>query len=169
MNDSIDDISRWLHERPFQDNPKRVEQRAVQTHGTWDEWLNKGRGIPDFENRLIQILEHGQDPVNRSAAALALGFVGQDRSIKALIASLETDVPIVAMEAAASLGRLGKFEAIRPLCEAIKNADANVRANACTALGWLGGEKARSCLVDAAKDKDSFVQTAAKEALRRIK
>ncbi|MEA1976393.1 MAG: HEAT repeat domain-containing protein, partial [Chloroflexota bacterium] len=85
---------------------------------------------------------------------------------KALIASLETDVPMVAMEAAASLGRLGMSEAVEPLCEALKNADANVRASACTALGWLGGEKALSYLKDAEQDKDPFVQAAAKEARR---
>ena len=169
MNDSIDEISRWLYERPLQDNPERVAPTGVQTFNTWDEWLNKGRRIPDFENRLIRILEHGQDPVNRSATALALGFVGGDRSIQALITSLETDVPMVAMEAAAALGRLGKSEAIEPLCEAIRNADANVRANACTALGRFSEEKALSCLKDAEKDKNPFVQAAAKEALRRNK
>ncbi len=164
MDDSIDDISRWLHERPLQDNPERVESIAVQTSGTWEEWLNKGRRIPDFENHLIWILDHDKDPVNRSAAALALGFVGGDQSINPLIAVLETDIPMVAMEAAASLGRLSKSEAVEPLCEALRNADANVRANACTALGWLGGEKALSCLKDAERDKDPFVQAAAKEA-----
>ena len=169
MNDSIDDILRWLHERPFQDNPEWVEPTAVQTSSTWDEWLNKGRGIPDFENRLIRILERDKDPVNRSAAALALGFVGGDQSINTLITVLETDVPMVAMEATASLGRLGKPEAVEPLCEALRNADANVRANACSALGWFGGDKALSCLKDAEKDKNPFVQAAAKEALRRNK
>lgn len=169
MNDSTDDISRWLQARPFQDNPQRVESPAGQTFNTWDEWVDKGREIPDFENRLLSILAYDKDPVNRSAAALALGFVGEDASIKPLIMILETDVPMVAMEAAASLGRLGRPEAIEALCASLKNADSNVRANACTALGYLGGEKARSCLTDAEKDSDTFVQAAAKEALQRSK
>ncbi|NJO66760.1 MAG: HEAT repeat domain-containing protein [Leptolyngbyaceae cyanobacterium RM1_405_57] len=166
MNDSIDDISRWLHERPLQDNPEWVELTAVQTYSTWDEWLNRGKEIPDIENRLIWILDCDKDPVNRSAAVLALGFVGGDRSVNTLIAVLESDVPMVAMEAAAALGRLGKSEAIEPLCEALRNADANVRANACTALGWLGGEKAFSCLEEAEHDKDPFVRASAQEARR---
>ena len=166
MNESIDDISRWLHARPFQDNPEWVEPIAVQTFSTWDEWVNKGRKIPDLENRLTWILERDKDPVNRSATALALGFVGQDHSISALITSLGSDVPIVAMEAAASLGRLGISKAIGPLCEALKNVDVNVRANACTALGTIGGETALSCLKGAERDKDPFVQSAAKEALK---
>lgn len=166
MSDSIDNILRWLHARPFQDNPEWVEPTAVQTFSTWDEWVNKGQEIPDLEYCLTWILERDKDPVNRSSAALAIGFIGRDRSIKALIASLETDVPMVAMEAAASLGRLGMSEAVEPLCEALKNADANVRASTCTALGWLGGEKALSYLKDAEQDKDPFVQAAAKEARR---
>lgn len=167
MSNSINDILlHWLHERPFQDNPEWVESTTVQIFSTLDEWVNKGREIFELENRLTWILEHDKDPVNRSAAALALGFVGGDQSINSLITVLKTDVPMVAMEAAASLGRLSKSESVEPLCEALRNADVNVRANACTALGWLGGKKALSCLKDAEQDKDPFVQAAAKEARR---
>lgn len=169
MSDSMDDISRWLGQRPFQDNPKWVESLAGETSRTWDEWVQRGKEIPDVENHLIWILKHEKDPVNRGAAVLALGFVGGDRSVKSLITVLETDVPMVAMEAAASLGRLGRSEAIEPLCEALRNPDANVRANACTALGRFGREKALSCLKNAEKDQDPFVQAAAKEALWRNK
>ncbi len=168
MNESIDDILRWLQARPYQDNPRRHEQTAVQTYNTWDEWIDRGRRITDFENGLNWILKNGRDPVNRSTTALALGFVGGDRSFQTLITSLKADVPIVAMEAATSLGRLGISKAIGPLCEAINNADPNVRASACTALGTLGGENALSCLENAEKDKNAFVQSAAKEALLRI-
>ena len=167
MSDSIDDISRWLQSKPFQDNPEWFESSASQTSSTWDDWVQQGRDIPELENRLIWILKHDKDPVNRSAVALALGCVGGDPSIESLITVLESDVPMVAMEAAASLGRLGRSEAIEPLCEALRSADANVRANACTALGGLGGEKALSCLKNAEMDQDSFVQAAAKEALQR--
>ena len=164
MNNSNNDILCWLHKRPFQDNPEWVESTEMQTYSTWDEWLNRGKEISDLENGLIWILEHDQDPVNRSAAALALGFMGGDQSINTLITVLKTDIPMVVMETAAALGRLGKSEAVEPLCEALRNADRNVRANASTALGWLGGKKALSCLEKAEHDKDPFVQAAAKEA-----
>lgn len=167
MTNGSDDISHWLQTRPFQDNPGWVESAAEETSGTWDEWVKTGREIPDIEDRLTRTLEQEGDPMIRSAAALALGFVGGDQSVAALVKALETDVPIVAMEAAASLGRLGRSEAIEPLCEALRSADSNVRANACTALGSLGGEKPLSCLTDAEKDKDPFVKAAAQEALRR--
>jgi HEAT repeat protein len=86
-----------------------------------------------------------------------------------LTKALERDVPMVAMEAAAALGRLDNPEATEPLCEALKSPEANVRANACTALGTLGGEKAVACLKGVENDQDPFVQTAAREALKRIK
>lgn len=167
MSDFVNDISGWLRARPFQDNQGWVESSATQTFNTWDGWVQKGREIPDSEDRLIEILEHDKDPVNRSAAALALGFVGGERSINPLIATLKNDIPMVAMEAAAGLGRLGESEAIEPLSAALKNADANVRANACTALGSLGGEKALATLREAQKDQDPFVKAAAREALSR--
>jgi HEAT repeat protein len=169
MTNGRDNITRWLQTRPFQDNPVWVESLTEETSGTWDEWVKTGREIPHIENDLIRMLELEGDPVIRSSATLALGFVGGDQSVAALIKALETDVPIVAMEAAASLGRLGRYEAIKPLCDALQNSDSNVRANAATALGLLGGEKAVSCLKSAEKDKDPFVQAAAKEALRGSK
>lgn len=169
MSDHVDDISSWLQTRPFQDNPEWLESSERQTAGSFAEWVRNGKEMPDIENRLIRILEHEGDPVIRSAAALALGFVGGDQSVAALVNALETDVPIVAMEAAASLGRSGRSEAIELLCEALKNSDSNVRANACTALGLLGGEKAVSCLKSAEKDNDPFVQAAANEALSKNK
>ncbi len=169
MTDSIDDILHWLQVRPFQDNPTWVEKPIGLMSSTWDEWIAKGRRIPDLESGLIWILEHNKDPLYRSAAALALGFVGAGQAIKPLIRVLRTDVPMVSMEAAASLGRVGNPEAIMPLCDALRSTDSNVRANACTALGRLGGEKALSCLKAAEKDKDLFVQAAAREALERSK
>ena len=169
MIDYADDVLQWLYSRPFQDNPAVVEPYAGQTFSRWDEWVHKGREIPQIESRLNLMLEQDKDPVNRSAAALALGFVGGDRNIKVLIKVLETDVPLVAMQAAASLGHLDGSEATESLCVALRNADANVRANACTALARLGGEKALSCLTDAVNDKDSFVQAAAKEALEALR
>jgi HEAT repeats len=169
MRDSINEISRWLQSRSFQDNPEHFESSAERTFRTWDEWVKEGKKISDLENGLVWMLQHDQDPVNRAAAALALGFVGEAQSIRALIGTLKADIPMVAMEAAASLGRRGGPEAIEPLCESLKSADSNVRASACTALGSLDGENALACLREAEKDKDPFVKTAAQEALRRNK
>ena len=169
MTNGNDDISNWLRRRPFQDNPGWVEAPPAETSGSWDEWVAAGRNIPDGERRLIGVLEQEEDPVIRSAAALAIGFVGGDESISPLIRALQNDVPLVAMEAAAALGRLRNPKAVESLGDALKNPDSNVRANACTALGLLGGEKAHAYLKSAEQDDDNFVQAAAKQALSNLK
>lgn len=168
MNASAE-VFDWLSVRPLQDNPGWLASVAQQTPETGEQWLERGRRIPGLENGLIHILTHDEDPVNRSAAALALGLIGGQPGADALIAGLASDVPMVAMEAAAALGRLGRAEALEPLCTALrKNADANVRANACTALGLLGGEMAHACLHEAVRDADTFVRSAAIAALRSL-
>jgi len=168
MSKDNNEILRWLQTRPLQDNPGQVESSAEQALASWDQWVNTGQHIPDIENELIRILEGQEDPVTRSAAALALGFIGGDQSLEPLVRSLQTEAPTIAMEAAASLGRLGRPEAVEPLCGALKHADPNVRANAAIALGALGGEQARSCLKSAEHDEDPFVQSAVAEALGNL-
>jgi HEAT repeat protein len=161
------DILRWLQSRPLQDDPQWRVPPSGESRDTWDEWVQKGREIAGIEEGLLTMLAREDDAFIRSAAALALGFVGGVRSAEPLIKALENDEALVAMEAAAALGRLGHTESIEPLCEALQNPDSNVRASASTALGSLGGEKARSCLRNAEKDQDPFVRAAVQEALRR--
>src|SRR5512138_2583061 len=116
MDDYLDDVKAWLRSRPLQDDPRWTTSGPVEKTIDWDEWLKKGKEIPDSENYLIRILANDQDPVNRAAAALVLGFTGKASSVRPLTVALETDLAMVAMEAAASLGRLNSEEAIKPLC-----------------------------------------------------
>jgi len=168
MNASGEDIVLWLQARPFQDNPGMTGSPVLETFDSWEEWVKRGAHIPEVEKRLTLVLEHDKDPVNRGAAALALGFVGSDASLQPLIQALKSDLPMVGIEAAAALGRLGKSEAVDALCEALRSPDPNVRANALLALGQLGGEKAFACLRHVPEvENDPFVLGAAKEALRK--
>jgi HEAT repeat protein len=159
-------VRRWLAARPFQDNPEWASAPEEQTSSTWEDWVSRGRGIAGVEDCLLTLLESDQDPMTQSSAALALGYVGRDRSVNPLVRALKSQNSLVQMEAAAALGRLGNLEAVRPLCKSVKSPDANVRANICMALGQLGGEEAIACLRELLKDKDPFVQAAAREALR---
>jgi HEAT repeat protein len=166
MYASDDDLKQWLRARPFQDNPDMAGLSVPETPHSWQEWIKRAKQLPDLEKRLVLLLQQDKDPVNRSAAAVALGFVGSDASLKPLIKVLKNDLPLVGMEAAAALGRLGKSEATDPLCEALVSPDPNVRANALLALGRLGGERAVACVRNAAeKENDPFVQAAAQKAL----
>jgi hypothetical protein len=166
MNEHTNEVWRWVKSMPYQDNPNWSKASGVNVSTTWDEWVRRGREINGIEERLLWVLKHDNDPVTRSHVALALGFVGGDRSVSPLTKVLETDTSLVQMEAAASLGRLGKYEAVEPLCKALKNPDPNVRANACMALGQFVNEKAIDSLNEALEDVDPFVQNAAREALQ---
>jgi HEAT repeat protein len=154
---------------PLRDNPKQSIRPGAQIASTWEEWVAMGKEIAGIEEKLLQLLENERDPVTRSWAAQALGFVGGELCVKALINALEFDIPLVQMEAAYALGLLGQPEAVEPLCRALSNTDSNVRANASMALGRLRSAKALACLKEALQDKDTFVQAAAREALREDK
>jgi HEAT repeat protein len=152
----------WLEAVPSADAPWPRADAAPD----WDTWVGTGRTIPEIEGELVRILGHDPDAVWRGRAAMALGYVGGDPSVEALIRAMG-DAPIVAMEAAASLGRLGRPDAVEPLCQALRSPDVNVRASASTALGNFKNATARECLGKALHDPDLFVQSAAEEAMRR--
>ena len=87
----------WLDQMPLRDNPERS---ASPSSETWQAWIERGKRLSNIAQTLGQILSSGSDPVTRSTAALALGFVGTTESITLLSAHLATDVPQVQMEAA---------------------------------------------------------------------
>lgn len=166
MGDKASEVRRWLNAMPFRDNPKRVVGSGAQQVSSLGEWVAKGRDIANVEEELLRMLQKEQHAVARSWAAQALGFVGRESCINALIEALASGVPLVQMEAAAALGRLGRVEAVEPLCNALKSRDSNVRASACTALGMIRSERALVCLQEAFQDQDPLVQAAARAAIR---
>lgn len=157
-----DTIRDWLANRPLRDDPQMA---GVGASLTWEEWLEQGRNAADTEPCLFEFLENEQDPVTRSDIAMALGYVGGDRSVGRLIDLLRDGEPVVVMEAAAALGRIGNQDAVPHLAEALKHGDRNVRTNTCQALGALGGDVATTALTDALRDDDPLVRSAAQEAL----
>lgn len=159
-----DTVRDWLASRPVRDNPGMA---GAAPSLTWNEWVEQGRSEAHTEACLLELLENEQDPLTRSDIAMALGYVGGDRSVSALVGLLQHEESVVAMEAAAALGRIGNRTAVAPLIDALKSDEPNVRANACQALGTLGGEQATTALTDALRDTDSFVRSAAQDALSR--
>ncbi|MEZ4730718.1 MAG: HEAT repeat domain-containing protein [Caldilineaceae bacterium] len=159
-----DTVKAWLASRPLRDNPQMA---GAGSSLPWDEWVEQGRNAADTEACLLAFLENEQDPVTRSDVALALGYVGGERSVERLIGLLKDKEPMVVMEAAAALGRIGNQAAVPPLIEALQSDYANVRANACQALGTLGGDQATTALTAVLRDHDPFVRSAAQEALAR--
>jgi len=164
MLDRVYQAQQWLDQMPLRDNPERS---ASPSSETWQAWIERGKRLSNIAQTLGQILSSGSDPVTRSTAALALGFVGTTESITLLSAHLATDVPQVQMEAAAALGRLGANEAAEQICSSLQSPDSNVRANACMALGQIRTQEALACLNVALQDPDPFVRSAASAALGR--
>ena len=159
-----DPVRDWLARRPLRDNPQMA---GAGPSLTWDEWVEQGRNAADTEACLLEFLTNNQDPVTRTDIAMALGYVGGDRSMGRLIDLLNDKEPIVVMEAAAALGRIGNQDAVPHLLEALKSDNPNVRANTCQALGTLGGDQATTALNDALRDDDPFVRSAVQDALAR--
>jgi len=116
-------------------NPDNTPQASNRP--TFEAWISEGRKIAGMADELAEILRADGDPIRRSRAVLALGYIGSSASVQPLIDALG-DQPLVATEAAASLGRLAPSEAIGPLVDAMTHGDSNVRANAVLA-GFLHG------------------------------
>ncbi|WP_167737610.1 HEAT repeat domain-containing protein [Sphingomonas parva] len=162
MTGSGDPLLDWLFARPGQDRPGPAGDCFTDEA----EWLAAGRSLPDTGGRLASLLREHPDPVTRSAAALALGLLGETDARRELIEAL-SDAPLVAMEAAAALAAVGDREAVEPLCAALRSASANVRANAVAALGRIGGRRAEDCIEMVIADPDPMVRAAAADARGR--
>jgi HEAT repeat protein len=114
------------------------------------------------------------------AAARALGTLGDERAIPALMERLSFDADLMQAKkkkqarkralalqqaAAIGLGRLGKA-ALLPALEAARSDDPITRRGAALALGHIGGGRALSALDKAVSDPNSLVREAAAEAFK---
>lgn len=111
-------------------------------------------------------LAHPQ-PEIRSAAALAVGRIGDPRERPALERALHDPVPAVRASATFALGLLDAPEALEALGSAAQDADASVRARAAAALGMLQAPSGIGLLEPLLRDPDPGVVAAACYALAR--
>ena len=105
----------------------------------------------------------------RSAAAEALGSLGDKRAVDPLIKALTDDNWMVRRNAAWALGRLGDARAVDPLIAALADDYWRVRENAAGALGQLDDQRAVDPLITASADTRHYeVRDAADEALKKL-
>lgn len=107
----------------------------------------------------------------RTAAAAALGRIGGDGSVEALIAALKyPDSSDVHCAAAEALGKIGDSRAVVPLAEALAGPDSDSyeREAATLALGELGTDGAVEPLIMALRDEIREVRRAAAVALGEV-
>ncbi|MEB3287957.1 MAG: HEAT repeat domain-containing protein [Vampirovibrionales bacterium] len=99
--------------------------------------------IDQFESKFFPILEgilndETEHPDVRSAAALALGKVGGDGALNALMAHVDSHDVTVKNYSLQALGILGREEGIPPLLEALEDGNNTIFASAAQALGEIG-------------------------------
>jgi hypothetical protein len=104
----------------------------------------------------------------RRSAAEALGKLGSEQAVSALISAVQHSDFWVRRSAAEALGKLGSEQAVSALISAVQHSDSDVRGKVAEALGKLGSEQAVSVLIPALQDSDSGVRRNAAEALGKI-
>lgn len=126
-------------------------------------------GDPRQADRLLAMLA-SEDDVLRTAAAEALGWMGDRRAVAPLIVILESedDHEAVREVAAEALGKLGDLTAVEPLIAGLNNGSEWLRRAAAVALGELGDRSAVEPLAALLRDEDTMVQDAAFEALKML-
>ena len=130
------------------------------------------RGDGDrFVGELLGLL-HSLDPSIRSAAATALGVIGDERVVPSLRSAADDPDPSVAAAAALARARLGDRsapqEACKRLSEQLRDGDSEQRALAARALGALGLHDAYGPLIDALNDREPDVRRDAADALGQL-
>jgi HEAT repeat protein len=105
----------------------------------------------------------------RLNAAEALGKIGNERAVEALIKAVEDDpddvVQWIAIEA---LGKIGDTRAVEPLIEALEKWDMTKRMAAAEALGKIGDTRAVEPLIKVLSDSNQDVRKSAVGALEKL-
>lgn len=117
--------------------------------------------------KLVALLGNSDAEV-RAAAARALGRIGDESSVAALVGAIEDRDPDVRREVVFALGQLGKPEALDALKRvAASNAAADERREAVLALGKVTGKSASSAILPFLADPNPAVRGDAALALAR--
>src|SRR5260370_15943825 len=104
----------------------------------------------------------------RASAATALGKVGTDVPIGALVVALEDEYEEVRAAVARALGRLGKHVPVSTLLRALQDQSPLVREAAATALGKVGTDVPINPLAVALQDEHEEVRAAVARTLGRL-
>ncbi|MDD4299632.1 MAG: HEAT repeat domain-containing protein [Methanomicrobium sp.] len=87
---------------------------------------------------LCEVLYHESDPVVRKVAAESLGFLGDSRSVEALVFAAREEDKTVKAAALRSLGYMGDTKVVPTLIDAYADEDANISTIATEALRNYG-------------------------------
>jgi len=112
-------------------------------------------------------LKQDSDPDLRRRVILALGVMGDSRSVRVLASAMNDADKGVRREAAIALGRIGSAHVVTPLAAALGDGDKEVRNKAIEALGKTGKPAIR-LLISGLRDHNVVVRRGSSDALVRI-
>ncbi len=117
----------------------------------------------------VQVLETALEDENsnfRVSAAKALGEIGSEKAVDALLQALQAENSAIRGTAAKALGDIGSEKAVDALLQALQDENSPIRSEAAMALGKLGSEKAvDALLLQALQYENSTLRRSAAEAL----
>jgi len=116
---------------------------------------------------LGRTLGNDSDRDLRRMVIMALGVMGDSRSVRVLSSALNDADKGVRREAAIALGRIGTAHVVVPLATALRDGDKEVRDKATEALGKTGKPAIR-LLISGLRDPDVLVRRGSSDALVRI-
>ncbi|MFB6102211.1 MAG: HEAT repeat domain-containing protein [Haloplanus sp.] len=174
--ETTEEIVRALVDAVREDDDDSVRARAIDAlyrHGedTLEHLVREmgGFDVDDTSDRtLSRLLEDwltAEYPEFRMVAATALGRVGDERSLPALVRATTDEDPRVRARAVQSCGWIGHERCLEPLRERLDDPRHLVREKAVRALGSIGSEAALRSLVPVARDDDESIRRAAVEEL----
>jgi HEAT repeat protein len=121
-------------------------------------------GGPAVDPLLAVLQDRTATPEMRTAAASALGMIGDPRAIKGLALLLRDERYFVREQASRALGRIGE-PAVDLLLEMASSSTPATREGAVEALGSTGSKRAIDKVVEALTDSNANVRSAAVRSL----
>lgn len=137
---------------PYED----VQEAGIAALSALKEGIDVGEFIDCLKDR---------SPVLRKNAALLLGKIADEGSMKALGFALKDEDVSVRRAVVEALSSMHTEESIRHLIFALTDEDPHMRASAALSLGSIGGAKASDPLVLLLADSDDAVKVSAIRAL----
>lgn len=123
------------------------------------------QGDPEFAARVVRTMERAEDPRVNRFLAIALGRIGHQDAVPALVAQLQAEDAEVRLNSLWALGKIGHDEAAAPVAERLQDRDEAVRTMAGYVLGVLGDPSTREPLEVALNDPVTAVRFNAAVAL----
>ena len=154
-----EEFIKWLARTPCSVNPP-IPPEERRYYKSFDEWITAGRRIPGVENQLLGRLAVGNSAFHPEIIIHALGCVGSEKSVTALIKIIEDprcDSGTLE-EAIHSLGALRSHRAMEPLCKlALSARDPEVAFAVIEALDNIGDPGARP-VIEELRRKRQFTE-----------